>query len=129
MSGLGYAGLVVRAMYELVRYDVIYAQRGFAGVRASLVRQATRPETADPDAERRICDAMVLAACLYYKRVLCLQRAVCTTRLLRAHGVPARTIIGYREEPFFSHAWVEVAARVVNDSPAYRQRLRVLHSI
>ena len=76
-----------------------------------------------------VCDAVLLATCLYWKPVLCLQRSVCTTRLLRTRGVAARLIIGYREAPFFSHAWVEVGSRVVNDSPAYRSRLRVLHSI
>jgi transglutaminase superfamily protein len=47
-------------------------------------------------------------------------------RLLRARGVVARLLIGYRPVPFLSHAWVEVEGRVVNDSPAYRKRLHVL---
>jgi hypothetical protein len=71
----------------------------------------------------------LLATCLYWKRVLCLQRSVCATRLLRARSLPARLVIGYREAPFFSHAWVEIGSRVVNDSPAYRTRLRVLHAM
>ena len=72
---------------------------------------------------------MLLATCLYWKPVLCLQRSVCAVRLLRSHGVAARLVIGYRPSPFFSHAWVEVDGRVVNSSPAYKTRLRVLYSI
>jgi hypothetical protein len=49
-------------------------------------------------------------------------------RLLRKHDVVARLVIGYRPVPFFSHAWVEVNGRVVNDSPAYRERLQVLYT-
>jgi hypothetical protein len=35
--------------------------------------------------------------------------------------------IGYRPAPFFSHAWAELDGRVVYGSPAYRQRLQLLH--
>jgi len=38
-------------------------------------------------------------------------------------------VIGYRAAPFFSHAWVEVAGRVVNDSPIYQMRLQVLERL
>ena len=72
---------------------------------------------------------MVLASCLYWKPVRCLQRSLCTARLLRIHGVAAQLVIGYRAMPFLSHAWVESDGRVVNDSPVYRQRLRVLYTV
>src|ERR1041384_5341892 len=67
------------------------------------------------------------STCFYWKPVLCLQRAVCTVRLLRRHGIFARLVIGYRPSPFFSHAWVEVDGRVVYGSPAYQKRLKPLH--
>jgi hypothetical protein len=124
-----FAWLVVRAWLDLARCDVLTALLGFGYVRARLAKQATRRAAPSADAERVICEAVLLATCFYWRPVLCLQRAVSTTRLLRAHGVPARMVIGYREAPFFSHAWVEVGSRVVNDSPVYRQRLRILHSI
>jgi hypothetical protein len=126
---LAFAGLVLRAWLDLARCDALTAVCGFGYIRKRLAKQATRRATPPADAERAICEAVLLATCLYWKPVLCLQRSVCTTRLLRAYGVPARLVIGYREVPFFSHAWVEVDTRVVNDSPVYRQRLRVLHSI
>jgi len=58
-----------------------------------------------------------------------LQRSIVTARVMRRHGIPAEVVIGYRPSPFFSHAWVEVAGRVVNDSPAYQRRLRVLERL
>lgn len=132
---LAYAALVLRALYELARYDVIHTVCGFGRIRSSLLAQPAKRGTCEPiasrqlECEQRVCDDVLLATCLYWKPVLCLQRSVCATRLLRARGVAARLIIGYREAPFFSHAWVEVGSRVVNDSPAYRSRLRVLHAL
>jgi len=66
------------------------------------------------------------AAAFYWKRVLCLQRSIAATRLLRAYGVKADLVIGCRLAPFAGHAWVEVDGRVVNGPPAFAQHLRVL---
>ena len=120
-----YGRFVLAALIELLRYDVLHTFLK----RPVLRLPAPRPfSAADPELQPTVCDAVLTATCLYWKPVLCLQHAVCVVRLLRAHGVRARLIIGYRAVPFFSHAWVEVEGRVVNDSPAYRSQLHVLHS-
>ena len=124
---LRYVVLVGRAWCELVRFDLLRAVP--TGSTLRLRRVGPRGQKAT-EAERTsaLCSAVATAACLYWKPVMCLQRSVCTARLLGACGVPARLVIGYRPDPFFSHAWVEVDDRVVNDSPIYRQRLFVLYS-
>jgi hypothetical protein len=122
------AGLVLRALFELARYEVIISLCGSGRILRQLRRQSFAARPADRELESAICDAVLLATCLYWKPVLCLQRAVCTVRLLRRHGVVARLVIGYRPSPFFSHAWVEVDGRVVYGSPAYQKRLRLLHT-
>ena len=124
---LRYVLLVVSAWCELARFDLLRARS--TGSTLHLRRVAARGQKAT-EAERTsaVCSAVVTAACLYWKSVMCLQRSVCTARLLRARGVPARLVIGYRPDPFLSHAWVEVDDRVVNDSPIYRRRLFVLYS-
>jgi hypothetical protein len=124
-----YAWLVFRALYELARYDVIIWLRGFGCIQRQLSRQSIAPKPTSTELERAICDAVLLATCLYYKPVLCLQRSVCAVRLLRKNGIVAKLVVGYRPAPFFSHAWVEVDGRVVNGSSAYQARLRVLYSI
>ena len=58
-----------------------------------------------------------------------MQRSIVTARVMRRRGIPAEVVIGYRPEPFFSHAWVEVAGRVVNDSSTYQCRLAVLERL
>jgi hypothetical protein len=119
--------LVVGALYELVRYEANLRSRGSGRILSQLRLQSVAAEPTGREAEQALCDAVLLATCFYWKPVLCLQRAVCTVRLLRRHGIPARLVIGYRPSPFFSHAWVEVDGRVVYGSPAYQKRLRLLH--
>ena len=124
---LRYVALVVRAWCELARFDLFRA----LSTRSTLHLRPVAPRgRRAPDGERTstVCNAVAAATCLYWKPILCLQRSVCTARLLRARGVAARLVIGYRPDPFLSHAWVEVDDRVVNDSPIYRQRLFVLYS-
>ena len=119
--------LVCKAMYEIVRYEVVLSLLGSGRILSQLKRQFISAQPGSAELEKAICDAVLLATCFYWKPVLCLQRAVCTVRLLRRHGINARLVIGYRPSPFFSHAWVEVEGRVVYGSPAYQTRLMKLH--
>ena len=121
-----YTWLVAKALLELLRYDVIVRLRGYGAIQRQLNRQRLAPNLCDNDAEREICNAMLLATCLYWKPVLCLQRSACLVRLLRKHGVFGRLVIGYRPSPFFSHAWAEVNGRVLNTSAGYQKRLQIL---
>ena len=120
-------GLVFRALYEIVRYEVVLSLLGSGRILSQLRQQCISIQSTSAELEKAICDAVVLATCFYWKPVLCLQRAVCTVRLLRKHGINARLVIGYRPSPFFSHAWVEVDGRVVYGSVAYQKRLMPLH--
>jgi len=128
MKRFTYAWLVCRAVAELLLFDITHRACGFQGTLRLLARSPA-PAPRAPVAERTVCDAVLLATCLYWKPVRCLQRSHCTVRLLRSHGIMARLVIGYRATPFFSHAWVEADGRVVNDSPVYRQRLQILHIV
>jgi Transglutaminase-like superfamily len=119
--------LVLKALYEIARYEVVLSLLGSGRILSQLKRQSVSATSAGAELEKTICDAVLLATCFYWKPVLCLQRAVCTVRLLRRHGIRARLVIGYRPSPFFSHAWVEVDGRVVYGSAAYQKRLTPLH--
>jgi len=120
--------LVFRALYEIARYEVILSLLGSGRILSQLKRQSVA-ETTSAELEKTICDAVLLATCFYWKPVLCLQRAVCTVRLLRRNGIHARLVIGYRPSPFFSHAGVEVEGRVLYGSAAYQKRLLPLHVV
>jgi hypothetical protein len=116
--------LAVRTAWELVRYDVVFAMRGFRGVHAA--SRAPLRGRADTKLRALIPRVVAGACCFYWKKVLCLQRAVVTARLLRRYGFAAEVVIGCRKAPFAGHAWVEISGAVVNDSPGYQQKLCVL---
>jgi len=124
ISGWRFARLAAQAGWELLRYDVVYAVRGFRGVYAGCRR--ILPKDGDPEWKPAILQAVGAACCFYWKRVLCLERAIVTARLLRRYGFDAEVVIGCRSLPFSGHAWVEIAGDIVNDSPGYQQKLRVL---
>jgi hypothetical protein len=110
----------------MMLYEVLLSLCGIGCILQRLKRQAISRKPSTAELERNICDAVLLATCFHWKPVLCLQRSVCTVRLLRKYGVDARLAIGYRPVPFFSHAWVEVKGRVVYGSAAYQKRLQTL---
>ncbi len=126
MKTARYVSLVFRALWEITRYELIVSLRGIGGILRQLRQQRFSQKPCTEPLQRSICEAILLATCFYWKPVLCLQRSVCTVRLLRKYGVDARLTIGYRPSPFFSHAWVEVDGQVVYGSAAYQKRLQSL---
>jgi hypothetical protein len=126
MPALARALLYVHVLWELVRYDLLFAYRGLPGVRALRGPGAPWRGAVEAECESTICEAVRSVAPFYWKPIRCLQRSIVTARLLRDHGILAEVVIGYCAAPFFSHAWVEVAGRVANDSPTYQMRLQVL---
>jgi hypothetical protein len=129
MNTLVKSALVARALWELLRYDLTLRAGGFRRVHRSLARARVSRDSKRSGPEADLSEAMRNALSLYWKRALCLQRSVATARLFRRYGIRAELVIGYRADPFFSHAWVEVEGRIVNDSPAYQQRLHVLERL
>jgi hypothetical protein len=126
MTKIKFALLVFKGFLEIVRYEIILWLFGSGCILRELSRQSVSRKPSMPEIEKRVCEAVLLATCFHWKPVLCLQRSVCTARLLRTHGIEARVVIGYRPLPFFSHAWVEVDERVVYGSPAYKRHLQPL---
>jgi Transglutaminase-like superfamily len=129
MQRTRYILLMLRALWELARYDLVRVTRGFQRLYQGLEQQKIASSATRHVPEALVCDAVCLASCFYWKPVVCLQRSVVAARLLKKYGIAAQLVIGYRPSPFFSHAWVEVDGRVVNDSPGYKQRLQVLSRV
>jgi len=111
-------------LWEFARYDALARLRGFPAI-----RRCMRPAKLRTDfpASAGVVESTVRAVgrmtSFYWKPLLCLQRSVVTARVLRAQGIQADVVIGYRPSPFFSHAWVEVGGRAVNDSAGYQAKL------
>jgi Transglutaminase-like superfamily len=120
-------GYVLRAFADLVFYDLLVALLGFPTIRR-VVKRTVVKETHEATGETiaTICDAVDVASCFYFKQVRCMHRSFVAVRMLRKSGVSAELIIGSRPIPFVSHAWVEVAGRIVNDKQGYKRRLMVM---
>jgi hypothetical protein len=116
--------LLTRVLWELVRYDVVDRLRGFSRIR--LAGRVAIPEAGGETEPAAIGQAVDCMTSFYWKPLLCLQRSVVTARLLRAYGIQAEVVIGFRANPFQSHAWVEIGGRVFRDSPAYQTKMQVL---
>jgi hypothetical protein len=121
------AVLKVRALWELVRYDVASAASGFRGA-YRLLRPPVRKRERD-GLESEIARAVDWASSLYWRRVRCLQRSVAATRLMRAYGIPAELVIGCQLAPFAGHAWVEVNGRILNGSVGLARQLKILDRV
>ena len=116
-----------QAYWELLRLEYFVLRKNFGGIheRVRTVRLQNRcPEVAVT--EDQLCHAIDVAAALYFKNVLCLQRSAATVCLLKKHGFRAEMVIGVQQLPFLAHAWVEVAGRVVNDKPYMAEIYSVL---
>lgn len=123
------ARLTARAFLALARYDLASRLVGFRSIGWQLGKPAAARNPYGPQMTTFLCEAVNLAACFYFKPVRCLQRSAAIVHLLREYGIDGRLVIGYRPSPFLAHAWAEVDGRVVNDSQAYKGRLRVLDTM
>lgn len=116
-----------QAYWELLRFEYFVLRKNFGGIHERVRTaplQGPAPEVTATEVQ--ICHAIDVAAALYFKNVMCLQRSAATARLLKKYGVRAEMVIGVQQLPFLAHAWVEVAGRVVNDKPYITEIYSVL---
>jgi Transglutaminase-like superfamily len=115
--------LVLDSFAGLILYDLLAVFAGFPQIRALVKRTMPRNKPTNGETIERVCNAVDIASCFYFKEVRCLHRSFVAVRLLRKTGVKADLVIGARPIPFISHAWAEVDGRVVNDKQGYKRRL------
>lgn len=115
---------LMEAWFLLLYIDCLMRFQNFEAV-YSIVRNCRCRHSRHEDADV-LCRAADLACVFYFKRVLCLQRSAATALLLRRLGHEAQLVIGVQLLPFYSHAWVELDGRVVNDKPYVREKFEVL---
>ena len=114
-------GMTCQAYRELLSLEFWLLRRNFSAIHekvrntflARTIRRSLAPE--------RISRAGDLAAALYFKPVLCLQRSAALACLLKKKGYPAEMVIGVQQLPFLAHAWVELDGMVIGDKPYMRE--------
>ncbi len=108
--------------------DRLFRAKRFPAVRnyilATPVSRAAEPERLD-----ELVANFNWAAAAYFRSAKCVQRAAALTLLLRSRGIPAEFVVGCRQVPFYSHAWVEVKRVPINETADTLHRLRVLDRV
>jgi Transglutaminase-like superfamily len=107
--------LVCRVLLGLIAFDLLGLGRDFAKMNRYVTRHLIMRGTISKARVECVCEAVNYACIWYPKRVLCLQRSVVTTCLLRTCGVSASMVIGAQTLPFKAHAWTEVDSRAINE--------------
>ena len=118
--------LILQSWIWIFYFDYLMLVRGFDAVDAAVRGQRSASLHSPISDHAAICHAVDLACVFYFKRLLCLQRSVATTVLLRRHGWSAELVIGTQMLPFRSHAWCEIKGSVVNDKPYMADKYAVL---
>src|ERR1700732_4490197 len=107
--------LTCKALLALLVFDLLGFDRDFGKMHRFVSRRKVAPHLNFPDVVDRVCEAVNNACVWYPKRVLCLQRSVVITCMLRHYGVPAQMVMGAQKAPFKAHAWTEVDGRAINE--------------
>jgi hypothetical protein len=116
--------LVLKALLGLLAFDVLGFGRNFERMHRFVRTWRLPLRQISGDEIGSVCEAINYACVWYPKRVLCLQRSVVTTCLLRHCGIPAEMVIGAQTIPFKAHAWTEVDGRPINE----RRDVRKIYS-
>lgn len=117
--------LVWQALLGLLAFDLLGLGRNFARMHRCVSKWPVAAPATERDEVDRVCCAINDACVWYPKRVLCLQRSVVTTCLLRNRGIPAKMVMGAQSLPFKAHAWAEVNDRPINE----RNDVRKIYAI
>jgi Transglutaminase-like superfamily len=118
--------LVWKALLGLLAFDVLGFGSNFTKMHRFVTRWKVSPRKATGDGVGRVCEAVNYACVWYPKRVLCLQRSLVTTCLLRHCGVPSQMAIGAQNVPFKAHAWTEVNGCAINERRDVQKTYAVL---
>lgn len=126
--------LILKAWCLLWAYDVFFLvyfikplrSWHYRTLRSLLKNWKVKTCSADPRDIPRVCHAVELACVLYFKHVLCFQKAIVKTYLLRKQGQPALVVVGAQKAPFYrEHSWVEINDKVIDERKDVRRLFQV----
>jgi len=109
--------IVWQAYRELLSLEYSMFRKDFSSIYNKVRNDRVHPGACETATVQQLCHAIDVAAALYFKQTLCLQRSAAAACLLKRHGFAAELVIGVQQLPFLAHAWVELNGLVVNDKP------------
>jgi prolyl oligopeptidase len=118
--------LLVEALFYLLQTEYALRRHKRRPLQQMLRDSALGSVRRKRSSAQQICHAMDIACLLYFKVVLCLQRSVAVTMLLRRYGFKAELVVGTQIAFSRFHAWVELNDLVLNDKPYMPQLFQEL---
>jgi hypothetical protein len=109
--------IIWQAYLELLSLEYSLLRKDFPAIYDKVRNAPVRVRSRGSVTARLVCRAVEIAAALYFKQALCLQRSAAAACLLKKNGFAAEMVIGVQQLPFLAHAWVELGGLVVNDKP------------
>ena len=113
--------MICQAYREFLGLEYWLLRRNFSAIHEKVRNTFLAKSGRTSLTPEQISLAVDLAAALYFKPVLCLQRSAAAACLLKKQGHPAEMVIGVQQLPFVAHAWVELNGMVIGDKPYMRE--------
>lgn len=104
-----------RALVLLIRMRILSEVKKFPGIYQYIKKRRTAISGASAYNIRQLSDAMHVASVWLPFRSHCLVYSAATVCFLRKNGISAQLVLGIRQRPFESHAWVEHDGIIITD--------------
>lgn len=119
----------IKAFCELVTVHRIMKKKGIKGILDVIKKTSANLKILYQPTEQEInklAETVDAASILYPKKTYCLAWASTFVLLALKKNWPCNLAIGIQTNPFYAHAWAEIAGKVIHDDPIIAQVLSVI---
>jgi hypothetical protein len=119
---------IIKALIELARVHRSIRRKGIKGIIVAIQKASHAKNAYVPNDHEinQLSAAVDAASLLYPKKTFCLAWAATFVLLALRKKWNCSFVIGIQTNPFYAHAWAEIAEKVVNDDPQVAQVLSII---
>ncbi|EBF4221065.1 lasso peptide biosynthesis B2 protein [Salmonella enterica] len=122
----------LKLLLKILYYSKNIEKKGMAWIFRREERKKFNNWLPQQDINNHIRKELSLVSTAFHMNIFksdCLTYSYTLKKMLNVRRIDARLVIGVRTQPFYSHSWVEVSGRVINDDPDIRDKLSVIAEI
>ncbi|QHP80219.1 lasso peptide biosynthesis B2 protein [Pectobacterium odoriferum] len=121
---------IIYSFFRLFQCINITEEKSFLGIICDLHKVRLESKKSDTELNFDIIDKykthLEIIFPFFRKKSNCLTYSYFLAKRLIHHGMAAVVVVGIRTQPFYSHAWVEIDGKVINDECDIRDKLTVI---
>lgn len=120
---------VIKTFFYLAKIHRILKSKGIQGILdeiKKIVSNQKKSNIPSEEAINRLSAAIDAASLLYPKKTYCLAWASTFVLIALKNNWACNLVIGIQTNPFYAHAWAELAGKVIHDDPAIAQVLSII---